>query len=347
MAVCACGPQEVADVLSDAWAWCCRCSHEFWVPHQGQITDEPRDGSQSPAAAPCLKERSRAVKSLNDWYPEKDAGGTLVLACCGGAWSAGVPHRILCTCSAGFGVATNIVYMSTGAAMAAGLLNVLTKVSDEPGYRLVCRRSAIVLGLSSIFNLVLWSSGGVAAPFLAHHIANPLVFAHMVEELLVTPLLVLNVGQLAGFPAKEMAPPAFFASLGMLSLTAASAVFDTSKIVLLLGTGVMLLTKVGRRLISDLPPRALAVSAMNHVRSEAVTDLLVFSWIGYPVTLALGLSSLSMPSHMMAWLAVLDLTSQLGVCHMLSNSPATLKSSEEYIDMQLALAGPGAVRVAG
>lgn len=215
----------------------------------------------------------------------------------------------------GLSLHTKAVYAVLGAVMAGGTIHLWRRYPTEAD-RTVPRRSAVALAICGSFHLLMASGYGLPSSLTAH-LANPELVQHFLADVFVMPLVVANVGYLAGQRAENMRSTLLFTTAATLSFAGAAAA--TSHSLPMLALGALTLGKVSYDLDNVLPIRARLISEENKTRVKIITDLLVVSWSGGAMVEGLGLlGSMSLTTQLHT-LAVLDALSKLGTCHLMLN----------------------------
>lgn len=222
---------------------------------------------------------------------------------------------------------TKTMYELFGCCMAAGAWSMWNRHPDVLN-RIVQRRSGIALGISSVVHLLL--SAGLpllGAPF---DLAFPDIVMHILPNLFITPLIILNLGFLAGQNAQAMVPTVMFSNASVAAFVLAAATPVPMHGMTCMMVGSICLLKAAFDVDRTLPAQAVVVSWINKLRTQISADLLVFAWLGYPIVESLALvHAISQPLALQSFL-VLDLLGQLGVSHLVLRSEQAIKSAMEY-----------------
>lgn len=271
----------------------------------------------------------RAAVPLLELSEDAGHGGALaLLAVAGpGASAAAGGKALIALC--GLSVQTKGLYTLFGFAMIGGAWSMWNRHPAEAD-RTVQQRSAIALACSGMMHFVLALGQGIIPPPLAIHMVSPDVVARFLPDVIITPLIIMNVGYIAGKKADQMAPTMVFGVLSALSFATAAAVTQDEAIPLL-ATGVVCMFKSAYDINRVLPVYAGSIAAVNKLRTQISADLMVFTWIGFPLVEALGMADcISLPMQLHAYV-LLDILGKLGVCHIV------LRSQEAFLNAQRAL----------
>lgn len=271
----------------------------------------------------------RASVPLLELGEDAGPGGALALmATLGPAASVATGGKaLLALC--GLSTQTKGLYALLSMVMAGGAWSMWHRYPGEAD-RTLQQRSAAALMCSSVVHLALALGLGIP-PSLPLHVTNPEVVARFLPDIIIVPLMIMNVGYLAGKKADNMLPTVGFGLLSTVSLATAAAVNQGEALPLLV-TGITCMFKAAFDINRALPVQAGSLSAVNKLRTQISADLMVFTWVGYPLVEALGMvNCITLSSELYAF-AVLDLIGKLGVCHIV------LRSEDAFQNAQRALA---------
>mmetsp|Transcript_46760 Transcript_46760/g.117784 ORF Transcript_46760/g.117784 Transcript_46760/m.117784 type:complete len:389 (+) Transcript_46760:161-1327(+) len=294
-------------------------------------SDVPGSEAHSPhdMGTATLAVLDRAIAPLLELGEDAGPGGALaMLAALGPAASittGGKALLLLC----GVSTQTKGVYALMSLAMAGGAYSMWNRHPEEVD-RTLQRRSAAALLCSSAMHLALALGFGIP-PSLPIHVTNPEVMVRFLPDIVIIPLIIMNIGYLAGKKADHMLPTVGFGLLSTVSLATAAAA-TSSEAVPLLVTGITCMLKAAFDINRALPVQAGSLSAVNKLRTQISADLMVFTWVGYPLVEALGMMNCITLSSELHAFVVLDLIGKLGVCHIV------LRSQEAFLNAQRALA---------
>jgi len=272
----------------------------------------------------------RAALPLLELSEDAGPGGALaLLATVGPAASVAAGGKALLVLC-GLSAHTKGLYALLGFAMAGGAASMWNRHSEEEGDRTLQWRSATALMCSSVVHFALAMGCGIP-PSISTHVAHPEVFARFLPDVFIVPVMILNIGYLAGRKADQMLPTMGFGLLSAVSLAAAAAAANEEALPLL-ATGVACMCKAAFDINRVLPVTAGSLSAVNKLRTQISADLMVFAWLGYPLVEGLGMTNcISLPVELHAYVA-LDLLGKLGVSHIV------LRSHDAYMNAQRAVA---------
>eukprot|EP00747_Dinoflagellata_sp_TGD_P169374 gnl/TRDRNA2_/TRDRNA2_198212_c0_seq1.p1 gnl/TRDRNA2_/TRDRNA2_198212_c0~~gnl/TRDRNA2_/TRDRNA2_198212_c0_seq1.p1 ORF type:complete len:276 (-),score=30.04 gnl/TRDRNA2_/TRDRNA2_198212_c0_seq1:332-1159(-) len=219
---------------------------------------------------------------------------------------------------------TKVLYSATSVTMAVAAYSFFYR-HPEDGDRVLMSRSSVVLLISGALYAAL-----TQMDFPKEHttyVAFPDVVVHYAQDLITSPMIVMNLGRLAGRSATQMAPTALYSVFATCAAIAAATVTDPYQQMALMSLNVLLLTTAAVDITHTVPVCAAMVSTVNKFRCEVSMDLLVVSGIMYPVIQSLGLVGLVGVRTQLHWFALLDLLSKAGVCHIMLKSQQALRNT--------------------
>lgn len=194
---------------------------------------------------------------------------------------------------------------------------------------------AAVLAVSATAHLAMLVMNGPAgmqiltdgfAPF-AVNFAHPSLAARYLQDLIVSPLLLVNLGFLAGCQRHEMLPTICMSLLGSAGGICAALAPSGTQQWMFLGMSAAAVSAAAIDITQRLPRHAGHVSPRNEVRCRISADLLAFGWSLYPVVQGLGIAHAIGEPTELVWLALLDIFSKLGVCHVLSKERFAIQNA--------------------
>lgn len=275
-----------------------------------------------------LERAGAPLKELNE--DSGPCGALAVLAALGPAASAAATGKVLLALC-GLGLKTKALYVLSSMAMFGGAYSVWHRHPDVTDRTLQYRSAALLL-ISGVANVALGLGLGIP-PSISAHVANPEVVAHLLPNVIVIPMLIMNLGYLSGRRADQMVPTVGFGLLSTVGLIAAAASPDGEALPLLV-TGMTCLCKAAFDINRVLPVCAGSVSAVNKMRSQISADLMVFAWVGYPLLVGLGFAhGITLSSEIHAFVA-LDLIGKLGVSHIVLRSPEAFANAQRVLSSE-------------
>jgi len=314
-AVCSC--QDGASAVHSVCTWEGYEDAPAWGVASASSAAQPlwqaARGGLARCAAPILE--------LADEDPGA-VGTVAVLACAAPAAVVGGPIVL-----AGLVFKTKVVYAVLGFTMLGGAWNISKRYPDEQD-RIVVKRSTAIMLISGGLHLALAAGVGLP-PEVAAYVAHPDVVAKLLPELVCTPLLIWNLGYLAGKHPGQMVLTTAAGVMGTACYIVASAVSPEHALrMVLLGAGCML--KAGYSCNAAFPAEATALSTINKLRTQISADLLVFGWFGYPLAMCLKLTGcIDEPAELHAY-ALLDLLGKIGVTHIILRSADAFTTAVHY-----------------
>mmetsp|Transcript_34584 Transcript_34584/g.99613 ORF Transcript_34584/g.99613 Transcript_34584/m.99613 type:complete len:393 (+) Transcript_34584:156-1334(+) len=197
--------------------------------------------------------------------------------------------------------------------------------------RTLMHRSTAVLAISGATHLLL--SLGLP-PQVFSWAAHPDVVAHFLPDLVCVPLLISNLGYIAGKTSREMVPTMAFGALSVVGYVAAAAVHEPHYAIYLLGTGAVCMAKALWDVHETLPVEAGKISSCNRLRAQISADLVAVGWMGYPIVELLGLTGcISLPMQLHSYVS-LDVLSKAGVSHLILRSSEAFSFATRHFEEQ-------------
>jgi len=231
----------------------------------------------------------------------------------------------------GLSFPTKVVCGSVAVIMAVGARSMWGREPLEAD-RTMQGRCALALCASSGLHLLMAVAGGVPSP-LAAYAFQPEVAAHFVQDLVVGPMLILNLGHLVGVGPRSMMPCVALnvaSTCGAIGAAAAHAYLDR------MTCGIVSLASMGctAYLVSKLSAEPTSFSSLNTKRCQVAGDLLMFSWTLSPLVQLLGIhGALGVPQQLHVF-AVIDVVTKIGTCHLLLRSPSALRNATEHFQAE-------------
>jgi len=165
-------------------------------------------------------------------------------------------------------------------------------------------------------------------------VADPDLVLHWLPDLVTVPLVILNVGRIAGRGPSTMVPCLFPAVLSTAAaIGSAAATVPLHQWSCLLGSAGFMLTTV--TLLADLPQEAGQISAQNRRRALIGSDLLSFTWSGLPLIQALGLAGAISTGMELKLLTAIDCLMVVGTSHIVMRSNLAIQSAAEHFEKEL------------
>ena len=223
-------------------------------------------------------------------------------------------------------IQTKALYGASSMLIAIGAVSVFGRhPRDET--RIAQRQCAAALFACSGMHLALaLTSGFIPIPVPLY---CPEVAFHYVGDFIINPLLLLNLGFIAGVPPREMIPTMIFSFLGTtVAIGAAVAPEETQRLGCLAANVCCIGCTVKRTW--DLPAKAASLSWHNKRRCQAASDIMILTSAFYPIAQGatiVGILTLQSQLHIFA---VLDMLSKWGVAHLLLRSEKALQHSIEH-----------------
>jgi len=234
----------------------------------------------------------------------------------------------------GLVIPTKLVYGTVGFFMTAAAMTMKSK-HPELRDRTVPWRASGALLTSSTWHLVLMYFGGVPDP-LALHAAYPAIAAHYVQDFVFSPLVILNLGYMAGVKGSDLKLP-IAGSICGAGCAFAAAVAPTASLRCGFFLAEVCSLAIAGRSLSSLTTHAQKISVPNKVRTQLTTDFFLFSWTLYPVCQALGLlGSISVPTQVQA-MALIDILTKCGTCHLMLKSEFVLARADQFFEQEVVL----------
>lgn len=228
----------------------------------------------------------------------------------------------------GLTLTTKATYALVSMGMVAGAYKMWIRW-PELADRTVQRRASVVLLITSAYHGILALMG--TPVMLGAYVAHPDIVVHGFLDLIVQPLLILNLGHLTGRMSKQMLPAICLASVGTTACTLAAASHVFGRSILLLGVGAWSFSKAHAEISEELSDNPSYVSSTNKARMQIGTDLLAFCWITFPVVEAVGLYGGVSPERFLFVMEIIDVLQKLGVCHLVLKNEAALKLSSAFM----------------
>lgn len=226
----------------------------------------------------------------------------------------------------GFAITTKASHIITAVGLAAGACKIYQRWPDHAD-RTIQVRSAVLLLVSAAYNAFVGIWG--LPPILGEYVARPDSVARFITELVAQPLLIANLDYLGGRKQVQMSS-AILAIAGYAACTGALAIHDLGKGLALLGLGTCTLATAWADITPGLLKTATLVSSTNRARAQVSVDLLLFTWMMYPLAdlaCLLGATSAELNIYILEFLDVLQ---KLGLSHILLKSEYALKRSCSY-----------------
>mmetsp|Transcript_55029 Transcript_55029/g.128128 ORF Transcript_55029/g.128128 Transcript_55029/m.128128 type:complete len:388 (+) Transcript_55029:59-1222(+) len=247
---------------------------------------------------------------------------------------------------AGVSFSTKFIYTFVSFIMAVASHSMSLRHPDEPD-RTVQRRSALALGfcagthmlaliaqqLPSASLQLLLESMGIDLELLSG--AKGLVFCHFLEDFVVQPILIMNLGYLSGQSPRRMIPCIAWSLLSTFCSSGACLTTTSphGMILVLLGFSSL---GLAAQAVGQLPGHAQSVHTVNKQRSQIAGDLLVFTWTLYPTVQALGFVGSLTPQQQLHLFALLDMLLKVGVCHIMLRARAALRNAARHFEQKQA-----------
>jgi len=187
------------------------------------------------------------------------------------------------------------------------------------------RRGALCLLISGCYYFV--SGRGLFPQWWLAHIAHPDMMSHFVQDLFCNPLIILNLGYLAGSTRIEVAPMLTLPLLSTLGCALAATVlwFHTGRGIFCVVLSKGCLTLFSHQLLVELPLRARSTSRHNENCILASSMMFLCSLAASLSTQSLRLIHFISAPEMVQMLAVCDIFSKLTVCYMTTRDKKCLQ----------------------
>ena len=230
---------------------------------------------------------------------------------------------------AGVALTTQMSCVVVGVVMTYGAISIC-KRHPEMTNRTIQRRSALIrVTAAACLGAILVFSNHPNA-WVAAHVAQPEIAIHFMKELLLTPLIVLNLGYVAGRNFKEMLPTMCFVTTGAGGALGVAILTDPLWQVASLSVSAVSLFLAARHISQDLPRYAHSVSPVNKMRCRISADLLVYTWTLCAIWQGLGIIGSVTPSHQVLFFTMLDLLSKMGVSHILLYTRVAVQNADDF-----------------
>lgn len=228
----------------------------------------------------------------------------------------------------GFVVPTKLLYVTMAATMGASAILFHRRHRDVVADRRVYNRASGALLASSVLHLALALFGGVPDP-LALHAAHPSIAAHFLQDFVVSPILILNIGQVAGLSGSQMACTVLCSVCGTAGALGAAVAPAAAVQSWCIGASVLGAVAAGRMLESR-SAMGSRVSSTNRIRAEVASEMLNFTWVLYPLCQSLGLLEVLSVDTQLLVMALLDVVSKVGTAHITLKSPQVVDAANEF-----------------
>lgn len=270
-------------------------------------TEEPEEGESK-------------KDDLISWLP-------LALLLCSSAPSV-VPGLVLC----GLTIHSKVVFAAVAAACFAGGCSIYSR-HPQMNRRFFQMQGAQVLFTTSAVHLAMVLLGG-APDEMIPFIHFPEMFMHYATDLITVPVILANLGFLAGFSTYSMLPLFGTAITSTLFNMASCVPPDLQERLIFFGLGLAFQATAAYQL-TRFPKTIQHRGPDTERRCQLVCDLLVFTWTLYPAIQVCGLTgSLSMP-FVLNDLALLDILSKLGTTHLTLRDSGILQTAIDVFEIQI------------
>lgn len=232
------------------------------------------------------------------------------------------PAVFLCS----FAVPTKMVYCGVSVVMAVGAWCVWGQHPDGAD-RTVQRRGAVALLTCSGLHLAMAVAGSIPAP-LASYCVHPEIVVHYLEDYVMSPMLIMNLGYLTGLNSKQMLPCIAYSLVSTTASIGAAIVPTQLQGLAMMASGLCFMGMAATT-VNQLPQKAAMISTRNQLRTQVAGDLMVFGWTLYPLVQGLGLLNAVSIQGQMNTFALLDVLTKLGATHIMLRSRHALQSASE------------------
>mmetsp|Transcript_94758 Transcript_94758/g.203585 ORF Transcript_94758/g.203585 Transcript_94758/m.203585 type:complete len:395 (+) Transcript_94758:68-1252(+) len=229
----------------------------------------------------------------------------------------------------GVSVPTKVLYGTVSLVMAVTAYSVLNRHPEELE-RSMHRRGALALVACSGLHLAFTLMADSQLPAPLSKLAYPEVAMHFLEDFIASPLLILNLGYLAGQKPRQMVPCICYNLIATSGALGAAVSPDELQRALFLITNACF-TGMASSCIGSLPGQAATLGNFNRLRVQVSGDLMIFSWTLYPVVQGLGLLSILNVPGQLRLFAGLDVLSKLGACHIMFRNREAIVNASRYL----------------
>mmetsp|Transcript_91848 Transcript_91848/g.163479 ORF Transcript_91848/g.163479 Transcript_91848/m.163479 type:complete len:422 (-) Transcript_91848:120-1385(-) len=233
----------------------------------------------------------------------------------------------------GLDISTKAVYAGAAVVFAVASYSFLDR-HPELRDRTVQRTAAIAMAVGCLGYAGIIATGHMPLPKeVLDLVAQPDLIIRWLPDLINVPLVVINVGRIAGRGPSQMLS---CVTTGVMSTLAAvgsaAAVVPLHQWGCLLASAGFMLTTV--TVLGELPHEAGQISALNRRRALVSSDLLSFTWSCMPFVQALGLAGAITMSAELKMLTAIDVLMVLGTSHIVMRSNLALQSMAEHFEKE-------------
>eukprot|EP00928_Gymnodinium_smaydae_P081002 TRINITY_DN6458_c0_g1_i2.p1 TRINITY_DN6458_c0_g1~~TRINITY_DN6458_c0_g1_i2.p1 ORF type:complete len:370 (-),score=34.93 TRINITY_DN6458_c0_g1_i2:92-1201(-) len=236
-----------------------------------------------------------------------------------------------------FGLPTKTMFATVSVVSSALAFSCWLRFPEEKERR-VQNRSALCLFLCSAFQLGMLALD--AKPVILQscfaslgiHPASTSIALHCIQDFICNPLLIVNLGYIAGRSSSEMLPCIACTSMCTLFAGLSALSSNTMPQAAFLSGGVFFLS-ASARTIQSLHEEIDHVKAANLLRSDLVGDLMVFGWSLYLVVQGLGVAQIiGVPMQFHAF-GLLDVFTKAGCSHIMLRSRKILRDAHQAVEL--------------
>lgn len=228
------------------------------------------------------------------------------------------------------------MYLCSAALFAAGSLMVWGK-NDAVIDRQCHHRGAVALGVTCLFYTATGLLGplpdSIAELVSSWGIAFPEVALRHIQDFVVSPLLLINLGYLVGAGPREMLPAISYEFLAT-SCSIAGACYPEHLGQYIL-TGVACLSHfAAAAFVSELPTRRPQIATSNKIRCRTAGDLMISGWVAVPLLQLAGIYGAIPLTSLLPALMFFDIVFKFGVCHVSLRCPRVLLEADLQTNLE-------------
>lgn len=250
--------------------------------------------------------------------------------------TAGVAPLVL----AGVGVPMKLTYCGVSVFFLCGAWKFASEQKGiSRGASSVYIRANFVMLASSAVQVTLAFGGlpmllaycGAPASIMAH-VVYPEALLYYVGNMFLHPLMLLNLGYLAGYEASTMTPSIIISMLGNTCVILSTTTLLPTSGLLLASSAIFCLHFQSTVCFTGLVDRASTLSFANKTRTEHGIDSMLFFWSLPVLVQALTYMDCMTVAQSLYILSYFDVTAKLGVCHISLKSRTAVETSARHFD---------------